>query len=95
MQKADGRIADVKHVNGHDIPWQKLNIRHRAILNCLKTDRYKERFAVYVLHKLTQESLYDFTFICETRQKHEETEPFLKRLIMADRKWIANNNVQV
>jgi len=46
-------------------------------------------------HDLTVKNLMDRISICESLLKWNEIEPFLKRLIMGDEKWIAyDNNVR-
>ena len=45
-------------------------------------------------HALTARHLINRIEICDTLLKHNEMEPFLKRLIRSDAKWIKYENVK-
>ncbi|XP_023230347.1 histone-lysine N-methyltransferase SETMAR-like [Centruroides sculpturatus] len=49
---------------------------------------------VWVPHELTEKNLIDRISACDSLLKRNEIDPFLKRIITGDEKWIVYNNVK-
>jgi len=64
-------------------------------LNHLHKAGYKKKLDIWVPHELTVKNLMDRISICESLLKRNEIEPFFKRLITGDEKWVTyDNNVR-
>ncbi|XP_014602089.1 PREDICTED: histone-lysine N-methyltransferase SETMAR-like isoform X2 [Polistes canadensis] len=81
------KVEQDRHISSHDIG-KELNIDHKTVLNHLEKAGYKKKLDVWVPYNLTIKNLMDRIFICESLLKRNEIEPFLKRLITGDEKWI-------
>ncbi|XP_015189019.1 PREDICTED: histone-lysine N-methyltransferase SETMAR-like [Polistes dominula] len=81
------KVEQDRHISSHDIG-KELNIDHKTVLNHLEKAGYKKKLDVWVPYNLTVKNLMDRIFICESLLKRNEIEPFLKRLITGDEKWI-------
>ncbi|GBP16805.1 Histone-lysine N-methyltransferase SETMAR [Eumeta japonica] len=79
-----------RHISSYGIA-QELDIDHRTILTQLEIAEYTEKFKTRVPHVLTEGNLMNRVLICDSLFKRNETEPFLKRLITEDEKWITYN----
>ena len=87
-------IEQDRHISSYEIGKQ-LNIDHKTVLNHLQKAGYKKKLDVWVPHDLTVKNLMDRFSICESLLKRNDIEPFLKRLITGDEKWITyDNNVR-
>ncbi|XP_020298171.1 histone-lysine N-methyltransferase SETMAR-like, partial [Pseudomyrmex gracilis] len=87
-------IEQDRHISSHEIGKQ-LNIDHKTVLNHLQNAGYKKNLDVWVPHDLTVKNLMDRFSICESLLKRNDIEPFLKRLITGNEKWITyDNNVR-
>ncbi|KAG5311589.1 SETMR methyltransferase, partial [Acromyrmex insinuator] len=51
------------------------------------------RLDVWVPHKLTEENLANRMSICNSLLKRHESDPFLKRIVIGDEKWIIYDNI--
>ena len=49
--------------------------------------------ALWVPHKLTEENLANRMSICNSLLKRHESDPFLKRIVTGDEKWIIYDNI--
>jgi len=49
---------------------------------------------VWVPHELTEKNILDRVMICESLLKLNSLEPFLKRVVTGDEKWIVHNNIR-
>lgn len=88
------KIYEDRHISSYHIA-EELNIDHKTVLNHLKKAGYKKKLDVWVPHEMTLKNLMDRVSICETLLKRNEIEPFLKRLITGDEKWVRyDNNVR-
>ncbi len=85
-------IEQDRHISTYDIA-KELNIDQKTVLNHLHKAGYKKKLDVWVPHELTQKNLLDRVSICDSLLKRNEIEPFLKRLITGDEKWIKYDNV--
>lgn len=70
-----------------------LNISHTSVENHLRALGYVSRLNVWVPHKLTEANLTTRISICDSLRKRQKNDPFLKRMITGDEKWIVYNNV--
>ncbi|XP_011050932.1 PREDICTED: histone-lysine N-methyltransferase SETMAR-like [Acromyrmex echinatior] len=71
---------------------RELGIDHKTVLNHLHKDGYKKKLDIWVPHELSVKNMMDRINICDTPLKRNEIEPFLKRMIIGDEKWIAYDN---
>ena len=68
---------------------EALNINHMTVcLESFEKANYKKKLIVWVSHELTQRNLNDRITISEMLLKRNEMEPFLKRIITGDEKWV-------
>ncbi|KAL9876423.1 histone-lysine N-methyltransferase SETMAR-like isoform 1-T3 [Glossina fuscipes fuscipes] len=71
---------------------QELKIVHKTVLNHLHKAGFKKKPDVWVPHQLTGKNVMDRIFICEALAKRNEIDPFLKRMVTGDEKWITYDN---
>ncbi|GFU93743.1 histone-lysine N-methyltransferase SETMAR [Trichonephila clavipes] len=81
-----------RHVSSRSII-QELKIDHKTILNHLSKVGFKKKLDVWVPHKLTPKNMMDRISICEALAKWNEIDPFLKRMVIGDKKWVTNDNI--
>lgn len=72
---------------------EKLNVSHTCIQKKLKQLDYVKKLDLWVPHQLNEIHLTQRISICDSLLKRNEIDPFLKRLITGDEKWIVYNNV--
>ena len=72
---------------------EKLNISHTCVERNLKQLGYVNKLDISVPHKLNEIQLTKRIFICDSLLKRDETDPFLKRIIMGDEKCVFYDNV--
>ncbi|GFV60891.1 histone-lysine N-methyltransferase SETMAR [Trichonephila clavipes] len=72
---------------------QELNIDHKTVLNPLCKVGFKKKLDVWVPHQLTPELMMDQISIYETLAKRNEIDPFLKRMVTWDKKWVTYDNI--
>ncbi|GFT59637.1 histone-lysine N-methyltransferase SETMAR [Trichonephila clavipes] len=53
----------------------------------------KKKFDVWVSHQLTPKNMMDRISICEALTKRNEIDPFLKRMVTGDEKWVRYENI--
>ncbi|CAH2092000.1 unnamed protein product [Euphydryas editha] len=82
-----------RHVSCQEIA-EALNINHMTVWNHLKRAGYEKKLDVWVPHELTQRNLIDRITISEMLVKRNETEPFLKRIITGEEKWVKYENIK-
>ena len=71
---------------------EKLNILHTGIERHLKQLGYVNKLDIWVLHKLNEIELTKRIPICDSLLKRNETDPFSKRIITGDQKWVLYDN---
>lgn len=87
-------IEKDRHISSYDIA-ESLGICQQTVLKHLKDLGYKKKLDIWVPHNLSEKNLSDRIFVCENLLKRYEMDPFLKRLITGDEKWIRyDNNVR-
>ena len=72
---------------------EKLNISHTCIERHLKQLGYVNKLDIWVPHKLNKIQLTKRISICDSLLKRKEIDPFLKRIITGDEKWVVCDNV--
>ncbi|XP_012240641.1 histone-lysine N-methyltransferase SETMAR-like [Bombus impatiens] len=72
---------------------EKLNVSHTCIKKKLKQLGYVKKLDLWVSHSLKEIRSMQRISICDSLLKRNEIDPFLKRLITGDQKWIVYNNV--
>lgn len=70
-----------------------LNISHTSAEKHLRQLGYVSRLNVWVPHELTEANLATRISICDSLRKRQENDPFLKRMVTRDEKWIVYDNV--
>ncbi|GFS83888.1 histone-lysine N-methyltransferase SETMAR [Trichonephila clavipes] len=81
-----------RHVSSHSIT-QEVKIDHKTVLNHLRNVGFKKKLNVSVLHHLTPKNMMDRISICEALAKRNEIDPFLKRMVTGDEKWVTYDNI--
>ena len=72
---------------------EKLNISHACVERHLKQLGYVNMLVIWISHKLNEIQLTKRISSCDSLLKRNETNPFLKRIITSDEKWIVYDNV--
>ena len=72
---------------------EKLKISHACVETHLKQLGYVNKLDIWVSRKLNEIQLTKRISICDSLLKRNETDPFLKRIIMGDEKRVVYNNV--
>lgn len=86
------KIHEDRHISTRDIA-RELHIGQSSVLRHLQKAGYTKKLDVWVPHELSMKNLMDRVSACETLKKRNEIEPFLKRLITGDEKWIRYENI--
>lgn len=73
---------------------EKLHVSHTCIENHLKQLGYVQKLDTWVPHELKETHLTQRINICDLLKKRNENDPFLKRLITGDEKWVVYNNIK-
>ncbi|GFT47433.1 uncharacterized protein TNCV_3749841 [Trichonephila clavipes] len=80
-----------RHVSSRSIP-QELQIDHKTVLNHLRKVGLKKKLDVLVPHQLAHKNMMDPISICEALAKRNEIDPFLKRMMTGEGKWVTCDN---
>lgn len=70
-----------------------LNISHTSAENHLHNLGYVSKLNVWVPHKLTEANMAARISICDSLRRRQENDPFFKRMITGDEKWVTYDNV--
>ncbi|KAJ0183809.1 hypothetical protein K1T71_000232 [Dendrolimus kikuchii] len=81
------KVEQDRHISSYDIAGE-LGIDHKTVLAHLKKAGYTKKLDIWVPHELTERNLMNRVLICDSLLRRNETEPFLKKLITGDEKWI-------
>ncbi|GFY03385.1 histone-lysine N-methyltransferase SETMAR [Trichonephila clavipes] len=76
-----------RHVSSCSIT-QELKINHKTVLSHLRKVGFKKKLHVWVSPQLTRKNMMDRVFIRETLAKRNEIDPFLKRMVIGDERWV-------
>lgn len=86
------KIEKDRYISTRDIA-EELGISQATVSNHLHKAGYTKKLDIWVPHELTQKNLIFRVSICESLLKRNKIEPFLKRLVTGDEKWIKYENV--
>ncbi|GFY34223.1 histone-lysine N-methyltransferase SETMAR [Trichonephila clavipes] len=87
------KIIEVdRHVSSRSVA-QELKKDHQTVLNHLRKVEFKKKLNVWVLHQLTPKNMMDIISICKALAKRNEIDPFLKRIVTGDEKWVTYYNI--
>ncbi|GFX22695.1 histone-lysine N-methyltransferase SETMAR [Trichonephila clavipes] len=81
-----------RHVSSRTIA-QELKKDHKTVLNHLRKVGLKKKLDVWVSHPVTLRNMMDRICICEALAKRNEIDPFLKRMVTGDEKWVTYDNI--
>ena len=73
---------------------EKLHVSHTCIENRLKQLGYVQKFDTWVPHELKEKHLTQRINSCDLLKKRNENDPFLKRPITGDEKWVVYNDIK-
>nr|KAF6374223.1 hypothetical protein mPipKuh1_009456 [Pipistrellus kuhlii] len=73
---------------------EKLHVSHTCIENHLKQLGYIRKLDTWVPQELKESQLMQRISSCDLLKKRNENDPFLKRLITGDEKWVVYNNIK-
>ena len=72
----------------------ELHVSHTCIENHLKQLGYVQKLDTWVAHELREKHLTQRINSCDLLKKRNENDPFLKRPITGDEKWVVCNNIE-
>ena len=73
---------------------EKLHVSYTCIENRLKQLGYVRKLDTWVPHELKEKHLTRRINSCDLLKKRNENDPFLKRLITGDEKWVVYDNIK-
>ena len=73
---------------------EKLHVLRTRIENRLKQLGYVEKLDTWVPHELKEKHLTQRVNSCDLLKKRNENDPFLKRPITGDEKWVVYNDIE-
>ncbi|XP_039762017.1 histone-lysine N-methyltransferase SETMAR-like [Pararge aegeria] len=73
---------------------ERLNLSNSTVYGHLKGMDLTSKLDVWVPHVLTERNLCRRVDACDSLLKRLENDPFLKRIITGDEKWVVYNNVK-
>ena len=73
---------------------EKLHVSHTCIENHLKQLGYVQKLDTWIPHELKEKHLTQRINSCDLLKKRNENDPFLKRPITGDEKWVVYNNIK-
>ena len=82
-----------RHVSIRSIG-QELGKDHKTVWNHLQKIGFQKKLDVWVPHELTEKNLLDRINACDALLKRNEFDPFLKRMVTGDEKWITYENLK-
>ncbi|GFY11672.1 histone-lysine N-methyltransferase SETMAR [Trichonephila clavipes] len=81
-----------QHVSSRSIT-QELKIEQKSVLNHLRKIVFKKKLHVWVPQRLTPKHMMDRISICQALAKRNEIDPFLKRMVTGDERWVTYVNI--
>lgn len=73
---------------------RELKIAQKTVWNHLHKAGFKKKLDVWVPHDLSQKNLLDRISICKSLLNRNNVDPFLKRLVTGDEKWLTYDNIK-
>ena len=86
------KIEQDRPLGTHDIAYE-LNIHHQTVLIHLQKAGFEKKLDVWVPHELSVKNKISRLNICDMLVKRIEIEPFLKRIITGNKKWVKYENI--
>ncbi|KAL0902444.1 hypothetical protein ABMA27_000309, partial [Loxostege sticticalis] len=77
------KVEQDRHISSYDVAEE-----HKTVLAHLKKTKYTKKLDIWVPDDLTERNVMKRVLICYCLLRRNETEPFLKKLIIGDEKWI-------
>ncbi|XP_071036592.1 histone-lysine N-methyltransferase SETMAR-like [Parasteatoda tepidariorum] len=74
---------------------ERFNLLNSTVNDHLKGLGLTSKLDIWVLHVLTERNLCRRVDVSDSLLKRHENDPFLKRVITGDEKWVVYNNVQL
>ncbi|GFW02416.1 histone-lysine N-methyltransferase SETMAR [Trichonephila clavipes] len=81
-----------RHFSSRSIA-QVLKVDHKTVLNHLRKVEFKKKRDVLLPHQLTPKKMIGRVSICKALAKRNEIDPFLKRMVNGDEKWVPYSNI--
>ncbi|GFS89493.1 histone-lysine N-methyltransferase SETMAR [Trichonephila clavipes] len=81
-----------RHVSSRSIA-REVKIDYKTVLNHLCKVGFKKKLDVWVPHQLTPTNMMDRISTCKVLYKWNEIDPFLKRMMTGDEKWVTYDNI--
>ena len=72
-----------------------LSISNSTVYEHLRKNNLVSHYDVWVPHDLTEKNLIDRVSICDSLVKRNQNDPFLKRIITGDEKWVLSSLASV
>ncbi|KAK2580003.1 hypothetical protein KPH14_010768 [Odynerus spinipes] len=85
-------IESNRHITVREIA-KRLNVSHPTIENHIRCLGLVKKLDIWVPHELKEIHLTQRINICDTHFKRNAIDPFLKRIITGDEKWVVYNNI--
>ena len=73
---------------------ERLNLSNSTVHDHLKRLGLISKLDIWVPHVLSERNLCRRIDVCDLLLKRQENDPFLKRIITGDEKWVVYNNVK-
>ncbi|XP_046831404.1 histone-lysine N-methyltransferase SETMAR-like [Vespa crabro] len=73
---------------------ERLNLSNSTVNDHLKGLVLIPKLDIWILHVLTERNLCRRVDVCDSLLKRHENDPFLKRIITGNEKWVVYNNVK-
>ncbi|XP_035723709.1 histone-lysine N-methyltransferase SETMAR-like [Vespa mandarinia] len=73
---------------------ERLNLLNSTVYDHLKGLGLSSKLDIWVPHVLAERNLCPRIDVCDSLLKRHENDPFLKRIITGDEKWVVYNNVK-
>lgn len=86
-------IGEDRHMTAENIA-NRLKIDKSTVLRHLHATGYTKKLGTWLPQKLSVKNKMDRILFCDSLMKRNTTDPFLKRLVIGDEKWITYDNVK-
>lgn len=93
VEKIQAVIAEDRHISVRCIA-EELSVSYVSVSRHLRAMGYTKKLDMWVPHELSQKNLIDRISICESLLNRNKVDPFLKRLVTGDEKWVTYDNVK-
>lgn len=87
------KIKSNRHVTTREIA-RSMCVDHSTVAKRLKAKHITKKLDKWIPHDLSKKNITDRIAICKSLLKKNSLDPFLKRIITGDEKWVIYNNVK-